>query len=260
MGNDAILAIDIGNSRISLGLFQGASLENTISLPTEEVAEAAAQMNFLDQEIGFESISVSSVVPEAKARLLDAWGKFGKEKPIFDLRAASQKIIKALYEGIGSDRAANAIAAQKLHMEAVDAVLVIDFGTATTLTAVSSKGEFLGGLISLGLPKTLRALKSATAQLPDVAVDKLSTGGGLLAFNTEKAIENGCLHGHIGMVEHWIKLAKKDLPKRIKVVATGGMAPFIGKAIEGIDSIDEHLTLRGIRIAGAAGAVPADQD
>jgi pantothenate kinase type III len=62
-----VLAIDIGNSRISLGLFKGDSLENTISLPTDNTNEAAAQMNFLDQEIGFDLISVSSVVPEAKA-------------------------------------------------------------------------------------------------------------------------------------------------------------------------------------------------
>lgn len=256
----AILAIDIGNSRISLGLFKGDSLENTISLPTADTSEAAAQMNFLDQEIGFDLISVSSVVPEAKAALLEAWAKIDKAKPIFEMHAAAQSIIRALYEGIGSDRAANAIAAQKLHMEGSDAVLVIDFGTATTMTAVSSKGEFLGGLIALGLPKTLRALKSSTAQLPHVEMEKLKTGGGLLAFNTEKAIENGCLHGHIGMVEHWIKLARKELPPRLKVVATGGMAPFIGTAIEGIDSIDEHLTLKGIRLAAEAGAVPADRD
>jgi type III pantothenate kinase len=157
---------------------------------------------------------------------------------------------------MGSDRVANAAAAFKLHTIDSEAAVVIDFGTATTLTAVNNKGNFLGGMITLGLTKTFQALHYSTAQLPELSVQELEnlSLSSPLAFDTQTAIERGCVIGHIGMVRYWLERALKSLPRKTTVVATGGLARLIAPAIKLFDHVDVNLTLKGIKIIGEAAA------
>ncbi len=157
---------------------------------------------------------------------------------------------------MGPDRVANPAAAFKLHTIDSEAAVVIDFGTATTLTAVNNKGNFLGGMITLGLTKTFQALQYSTAHLPELSVQELEnlSLSSPLAFDTQTAIERGCVIGHIGMVRYWLERALKSLPSKTTVVATGGLARLIAPAIKLFDHVDVNLTLKGIKIIGEAAA------
>ncbi len=204
-------------------------------------------------------IAVSSVVPGVLPSIIEQWPN-AKDK-IFEVSASSQTLISGLYETMGSDRVANAAAAFKLHTRDAEAAIVIDFGTATTLTAVNNRGNFLGGMITLGLTKTFQALHYSTAQLPELSVQELEnlSLSSPLAFDTQTAIERGCVIGHIGMVRYWIERALKSLPSKTTVVATGGLARLIAPAIKLFDHVDINLTLKGIKIIGEAAADQVDR-
>jgi type III pantothenate kinase len=128
------------------------------------------------------------------------------------------------------------------------AAVVIDFGTATTLTAVSADGRFLGGMITLGLAKIFHSLHWQTAQLPELSVLEWDSQASPLAFDTARAIERGCVIGHVGLVKYWVERAKQNLPEDTVVIATGGLAPRIAPATKVFDAVDITLTLRGIKI------------
>ncbi len=246
------LAIDIGNSRICCGLFIGGQLNETWNYSTADPATASSHLNSLHNKYGRGLIAVSSVVPGVLPSIIEQWPK-AKDK-IFEVSANSQTLISGLYDTMGSDRVANAAAAFKLHTIDAEAAVVIDFGTATTLTAVNNKGNFLGGMITLGLTKTFQALHYSTAQLPELSVQELEnlSLSSPLAFDTQTAIERGCVIGHIGMVRYWLERALKSLPSKTTVVATGGLARLIAPAIKLFDHVDVNLTLKGIKIIGEA--------
>ena len=169
-------------------------------------------------------------------------------------------MISGLYETIGTDRIANCAAALRYHMEGREAAVVLDFGTATTLTAVGADGSFLGGMITLGLSKTFTSLHKQTAQLPELSVLEWDNQASPLAFDTSRAIERGCVIGHIGMVKYWIERAKENLPANTAFIATGGLAPLIAPASQVFDSVDATLTLRGIKVVAEEAMGRADQE
>ncbi|MBS1993079.1 MAG: type III pantothenate kinase [Cyanobacteria bacterium SZAS LIN-2] len=244
--NKLTLAVDIGNSRISCGLFNGDELADTYNYSTSEPQVAASHLKTLSRKLDGALISLSSVVPGASEGLLAIW----KPDPasLFQVSAKNQTLLSGLYETIGSDRIANAAAAFKHYTVDCPAAVVIDFGTATTLTAVSREGDFLGGMITLGLAKIFYALHWQTAQLPELSVIEWDSQASPLAFDTERAIERGCVIGHIGLVKYWVERAKENLPAGTRVVATGGLAPLIAPAADVFDAVDVTLTLKGIKI------------
>lgn len=260
MKSDRALAIDIGNSRICCGLFAEGELTETWNYSTQDPVTAASHLNSLHTRFGGGLIALSSVVPGVVAQLKENWP--AAEGNFVEISARNQTLISGLYETMGSDRVANAAAAFKLHTNDVEAAIVVDFGTATTLTAVNNKGNFLGGMITLGLTKTFQALHYSTAQLPELSVQELESLAlsSPLAFDTQMAIERGCVIGHVGLVKYWLERALKGLPEKTRIVATGGLAPLIAPAVEIFDYVDVNLTLRGIKIIGEAALVQADQD
>jgi type III pantothenate kinase len=127
-------------------------------------------------------------------------------------------------------------------------LLVFDFGTATTLTAVDKTGKFLGGFITLGLGKTFDSLHRYTAQLPDL---KQALGTPLadgLGQNTESSIISGCVLGHVGLLESWVHQSRKTLGVECAVVATGGYARYLVPHTTLIDHLEPDLTLIGINL------------
>ena len=241
-----ILAVDIGNSRISCGLFAGDELIDTYNYATGEPQVAASHLKSLGRKLGGAMVSLSSVVPGASEELLNAWQL--DPAHLFTVSAKNQTLLNGLYETLGSDRIANAAAAFKHYTDDCPAAVVIDFGTATTLTAVSGDGDFLGGMITLGLSKIFYALHWQTAQLPELSVIEWDSKASPLAFDTERAIERGCVIGHIGLVKYWVERAKENLPMGTRVIATGGLAPLIAPAADVFDAVDVTLTLKGIKI------------
>jgi len=240
------LAVDIGNSRISCGLFCGDELNETYNYATSEPQVAASHLKSLGNKLEGALISISSVVPDATEELLKIWQP--EPASLFKVSAKNQTMLSGLYENIGGDRIANAAAAFKSYTADCPAAVVIDFGTATTLTAVSKEGSFLGGMITLGLAKIFYALHWQTAQLPELSVIEWDSQASPLAFDTERAIERGCVIGHIGLVKYWVERAQQNLPQGTKVIATGGLAPLIAPAANVFDAVDVTLTLRGIKL------------
>lgn len=254
-----VLAVDIGNTRICCGLFLDDNLTESWNYSSSEASVAASHLSSMEDKLAGGLIVVSSVVPNTSKALLKNWPTNRQRQNLLEVSAQTQTLLKGLYDSMGADRIANAAAACQLYCHDVDAAIVIDFGTATTLTAVNSKGNFLGGMITLGLSKTFQALHNATAQLPELAFHEGENPSSPLSFDTQRAIERGCVTGHIGLVRYWVEKAKLSLPSRTTVIATGGLAPLIAPAAEIFDHIDVNLTLKGIRLIGEAAMAPADQ-
>jgi type III pantothenate kinase len=255
------IAVDIGNSTIACALFDDGALLHKWYHSVKETAEAALSLVSKHKDEGVSTVAVSTVVPSAKADLLDRLKQ--AEVPTTEISLATQMSISNTYPTLGHDRLANTTAALKLYVKDVaEAGIVIDFGTATTLTAVSSSGRLLGGLITLGLKETLKAIYTNTDQLPLLDVktvfqpDKIDP----LATTTNEAILNGTILAQIALVERWIEESRKRIDGSTVVVATGGLSHFFSDALTGsIDHFDSDLTLKGINIIAAEVADLMDQ-
>src|SRR5439155_20344453 len=139
-----------------------------------------------------------------------------------------QSILQGIYPGMGSDRIANTIAAWRLYGRE-HPVAVIDLGTATTLSAVSSDGVFRGGFITLGMGRTLAAIHNEAAQLPYVSFDPRRTHPSQLSLDTETSIASGTLASHIGTIEYWVRVSRRTLGGDTVTLATGGWATTVAR-------------------------------
>lgn len=254
------VSIDIGNSSIVIAIFgDSLTIDETFTTSTQNPQEAADLLSKLDTEHDFADIAVASVVPEARDIVVAGL----PAERVYHLTPRTQTVLTDIYETLGADRVANCISARHYYTADAPAVAVLDFGTATTLTAVSSSGVFLGGLITLGLIRTLSSLSTSTAQLPRTRIsqdllDKAFLGP---AFDTESAILNGTLLAHIGLVQNWLATVRKELPEGTATVVTGGLSQILGPLLgrEHEIHIDQMLTLKGIRLASEAAKVQADR-
>lgn len=259
------IAIDIGNSTTACGLFDDETFLYSWYYQRGEdknVSHTLEQVQHLISKIKSEKatvVALSSVVAFTKEEL-----KFElQEEKIrcIEINHRSQKTISNLYPTLGMDRLANVIAAKKLYLrEGDEAAIVIDFGTATTLTAVSKTGRLLGGLITLGLMETLRTIHTLD-QLPNTIFeggfepDKLTT----FATTTEDAIINGTVLAHAALVERWIQDSLKRLSGESIVIATGGLSHLFSNNLPGIDRFDSDLTLKGINLIAVEAEVLEDR-
>ena len=250
------IVIDVGNSRIACGLFVDSKLvelnhhlvANGISV-SQSIAELARATNT-------EKIAVCSVVPSVSNEMLDYLQ--AQDLDLFQVTAQRQKVVSDVYLTMGADRVANAAGALKLYAKE-HAAIVIDFGTATTLTAVDPSGKFLGGMITLGLGQTFAALYSATEQLPDIRWDSDKDLPEPLATDTHAAITGGCILGHLGILEYWMKAVKHKLNQPCTVIATGGYASLIAPHSKIFDHVNSDLTIHGINFIAEAEEVPGDR-
>ena len=246
-----LLAIDVGNTNMVFGLFQGETLKAKFRLSTQKictadeigltVAQFFLHFGFALEEI--EAAVVGSVVPQVMYTLRHALNKY-IQKPLYIVRENLPIALESVcQEPLGSDRAITGLAAMRMYGKPV---IVIDFGTATTFDAFSEKGVYLGGLICPGISISMEALFAKAAKLPRIEIKKPRA---VIGINTVEQMQAGAVYGFVGSVEGVVELMKRDMENGdIPVAATGGLARLIAEHSPAITHVDENLTLHGLRM------------
>ena len=248
-----LLALDIGNTNTVLGLFKDGLLTHDWRIRTEvnmTIDEYAITLRSLFAVHGIPLDSVSNVIISCVVPpVLNSAERFCKNHFQTDALVVGPGIrtgMPILYDNpkeVGADRIVNAVAAYE---QRKDAVIVVDFGTATTFDYISERGEYMGGVISPGIMISCEALFLKASKLPRVEI--FARPPSILAKNTIASMNAGIVYGYAGLVEGIISRMKKEVNREIYVIATGGLAALIASECPLIDSVDEYLTLNGLRI------------
>lgn len=250
-----LLAIDIGNTNMVLGIFDGSKLLfnwriRTEKNVTEDEFYVLLSSLFKGNQISSDKILrtvISCVVPPMVGMLDSYCRKYLKHDPLW-VNAESFDSMPILYRNpfeVGADRLVNAVAAFEKYQTSL---IVVDFGTATTFDAISAKGEYLGGAISPGIMIASEALYKKTSKLPRVEI--FAPPVSVIGKDTENSIKAGVIFGYAGLVDGIVKRMIKEMGSRPKVIATGGLAKLMSDVTDTIDAIEPDLTLHGLRIIG----------
>jgi type III pantothenate kinase len=247
---NVLLAIDVGNTNITVGLFEGKTLSGKMKMATYSYAAYVRKMKSLINGSGLEidevdQTIISSVVPLALARLIVELRRMSPGIRITILGRDKKVPIRNLYKvagEVGQDRLVNAYAAKTLYGAPA---VVIDLGTAVTFDVVSKKGDYMGGLILPGIELSLASLYKSTALLPKV---ELKDSPSIIGKDTVNSMRGGILFGFGAMSDGLVLRYKKMLGKDTMVIATGGNAKLIKKYAKTIGIVDEDLTLKGLRL------------
>jgi type III pantothenate kinase len=246
-----MLAVDIGNTNIAVGLFKGVKLVRKIKIPTNSYYLHGRHLSGICNLAGLKrgdalDIVISSVVPLALSRLIVAFNKITKCN-ISVIGRDKTVPIKNLYRiksEVGQDRLVNAFAAKTLYGTPS---VIIDFGTAVTFDVLSGKGEYLGGLIFPGIEMSLSGLHKKTALLPKV---ELRPALSIIGRDTVNSMRGGILFGLGAMCDALAVKYRKMLGKKTRIIATGGNASLIKRYSKSIQIVDEDLTLKGLKLIG----------
>jgi type III pantothenate kinase len=247
-----LLVIDAGNSNLTLGLFRGAELVAHWRLLTNRDRSAeqySLEIRELFERAGVEvknveGIAIASVVPQLDHTLAEIAAKNFGVTPLF-VDHTTDTGLKLLYDApaeLGADRIVDAAAALAKYGAPC---IVVDFGTATTFNAVNEAHEYLGGVIAPGVMISAEALFSRAAKLPRVEIRRPEK---VIATSTRGAMQSGLYHGYAGLVDGVLEKMMAEIGSRPRVIATGGLAPVIASASKFIETIDETLTLDGLRL------------
>ncbi|MFP4081230.1 MAG: type III pantothenate kinase [Candidatus Aminicenantes bacterium] len=247
-----LLAADIGNTNIVIGIFRGRSLIKSWKIRTERektcdeygitLLNLFSSADLKKQEI--RSVIFSSVVPP----LTPVFQQLSRD--LFGVKAlvvgpGLKTGMPILYENpleVGADRVVAAVAAFAKYG---GPAIVVDFGTATTFDAVSEKGEYLGGAIAPGIQIAAEALYLKTAKLPRIEIRKPQKA---IGRTTVSSMQSGLYYGYIGLISRIIEEMRKELGEKTKVISTGGFAAVISRDIQSIQFGEPYLVLEGLRI------------
>ncbi|MBM2831489.1 MAG: Type pantothenate kinase [Dehalococcoidia bacterium] len=247
-----LLALDIGNTNIVAGVFQGEELRATWRMATSvhrTADEYAIVLLGLLQNKGvsvgeIKEVVICSVVPP----LTETFEKLSREycgvAPLV-VEVGVKTGVRIQMENpreVGADRIVNAAAAHRLYG---GPLIVIDLGTATTFDAVSKEGDYLGGAIAPGIGIAAEALFQRTAMLPRVEMVRPPRA---IGKNTVAAMQSGIIFGYSGLIEGVVSRIKREMGGQVKVVATGGLAGIMAKDSPVIDIVNPDLTLYGLRL------------
>jgi type III pantothenate kinase len=247
-----LLAIDIGNTNLTLGLYAGERLEHHWRLSTDPARmpdEYGLQFLALLDHAGRASdeltgICLASVVPQLTQRVVQACGEYLKLEPLV-VDAGIKTGIRIRYEdpkAVGADRVADAVAALHLHG---GPACIVDFGTATTFSALTKEGEYLGGAITAGINLAADALFTHAAKLQRIDLQRPPS---VIGRNTVQAMQSGLLFGYVCMTEGMVARFRSELGSDMKVIATGGLAEIVARETKVVDILAPWLTLDGLRI------------
>lgn len=253
-----LLAFDVGNTNIVLGVFKDDKMITNWRLETDNNKSADEYGMIINQLFRYEGLDVSdvkdviisTVVPSVLYTLQHLSQKYFHRRAIV-IGPGIKTGLVVKYDNpkqVGSDRIVNAVAA---HAKYGGPLIIIDFGTATTFCAISEKAEYIGGTIAPGLKISSEALFEKTAKLPKV---ELEEPGHVICRNTINSMQSGLVYGHMGMVDYIVKKMKRELKeydnssRDAKVIATGGLASLIDSGIDSIDHVDKMLTLEGLKL------------
>jgi type III pantothenate kinase len=253
-----LLAIDVGNTNIVLGVFDGVRLAQSWRLATlrertaDEVGILVTHL-FANNAIPIERVTgiiLSSVVPPLTRTMEEMGERYFGHTPL-TVDPGTNTGMPVLYtpaSDVGADRVVNGVAAYEAYGRATQSpVIVVDFGTATTFDAISSAGEYLGGVICPGIGISADALFQRAARLPRVDVRKPPT---VIGDTTVTSMQSGLFFGYVSMVDGIVTRMRAELDrgKRSACVATGGMADIIASETTVIERVDPDLTLQGLRL------------
>ncbi len=245
-----IFVMDVGNSNIKCGLFEGGELKNSWRMATnlERTSdEYGIRITAFFAHVGhdvcdIERIVISSVIPSINYTLQHMCNIYFGMKPLF-VEPGIKTGINIKYDDpkeLGADRIVGAIAAYHLYG---GPCLIVDFGTATTFGAVSKNGDFLGGSICPGIKISAEALTLNAARLPRIELVKPKS---VIGKSTVEGMQAGIIYGYVGQVDYIIQRFKKELGEPVKVIATGGMSNIVAQESKEIDEINNLLTLIGL--------------
>jgi len=248
-----IAVIDVGNTNIVIGAYEGKVLLSHWRMATEWDRTSDelgifftncfknSGLNLRDAK----GVIISSVVPPIMYSLEHAIRSYSGLEPII-IEPGIRTGINIKTENpreVGADRIVDAVAGFELYG---GPLIIVDFGTATTVCAINSKGDYLGGAICPGIKVSAEALFQKAAKLPRIELAKPES---VIGRNTVAAMQSGIIYGYAGMVDNVVKRMKKEIgEENCKVIATGGMARMISGESEMIDEINSFLTLEGLRI------------
>ena len=273
-----LLALDVGNTNTVLGLYNDPAQGESGKLAahwrvsthrTQTVDEYGVLFTNLFNLHGLSTsqvkhIIISSVVPPVDSTLAQVCESYFKIKPIFvepGIKTGMPVLVDNPAE-LGADRLVNAIGAYEKYGAAAKApLIVVDFGTATTFDVISARGEYLGGIISPGLGISADALFSRAARLGRVDIKRPAK---VIGTTTVTHIQSGLYYGYIGLVDGILErmIAEMATDPRCgknppKILATGGLASLIAEDSRFIETIDDMLTLDGLRLVFALNSAPA---
>jgi type III pantothenate kinase len=247
-----LLAIDIGNTNITIGLFNKETLETTWRISTSRnntsdeygtnILNILSNKDISNKDIS--AIVMCSVVPPLTTTFIDLFKDYFHISPLI-IGSGTKTGIKIMYDSprdVGADRIVDAAAV--LHLYKGPAIIV-DLGTATVFDAISSSGEYLGGAISPGIGVSAESLYKATSQLKRVELIAPKTA---IGKTTTHAIQSGLILGYSELIKGMIKRFKEELGNNAKIIATGGLADIISQEVNLFDIVDHDLTLKGLQI------------
>ena len=248
-----LLVIDVGNTNVTMGVFDGEKLKETFRLTTGTsrtsdeyglaICDLIEHISIAIEEV--RDVIISSVVPDVMYSLINGIVKYFHTTPLIvgpgiktGIRLATENP-----KQIGADRIVDAVGAYELYG---GPVLVIDFGTATTYDLILEDGSFVAGVTSPGIRLSANALWQGTAKLPKFEILKPKS---ILAKETISSMQAGLVYVYIGQTEYIIKKVKEEAKlKEMKVVATGGLGKIIADETDMIEVYDNRLTLKGLRL------------
>ena len=248
-----LLAIDVGNTNMSFGIFDGKEIKGTFRIMTAAtrtsdeyglvVTDLIAKQNIDISSIG--GVIIATVVPNTTHSLTNAVIKYLHCNPLLVGPGVKTgiRIDTPNPKEIGADRIVDAVAAYEKYG---GPVLIIDFGTATTYDLVTEDGRFVVGITAPGIRISARALWEDTARLPEIEIKKPAT---ILAQDTITSMQAGLIYGQIGQTEYIIQQVRKETGyENMRVIATGGLGSLIADETDLIEVYDTLLTLEGLRI------------
>jgi len=247
-----LFTVDIGNTNITIGLYDGEQLGPRWRLATDHERmpdEYGLQLIGLLAHAGYDptalsGICLASVVPPLTGRIVEACRAYLRCDPLV-VDVGVKTGVRIRYEdprAVGADRIVDAAAVQHLYG---GPACVVDFGTATTFDAISAEGDYLGGAIAPGIGIAADALVTRTAKLPRVDLQRPPAA---IGRNTVHAMQSGLLFGYVGLVEGMVARFRAELGPEMKVIATGGLAEIVARETSVVQIIAPWLTLDGLRI------------
>jgi len=245
-----LFVIDIGNSNIVMGIFDGQDLRAQWRIATKKQKTAdeyaiTIRNLFQCEELQItqvDGVIISCVVPTLLSCFEDVSQKLFETKAIV-VGPGVKTGMPILYDNpreVGADRIVNAVAAYHQYN---DALIVIDFGTATTFDVVTNKGEYMGGIIAPGIQISLEALFFRASKLPRV---ELVRPRHVIGKTTVESMQSGILYGYVGLVDGIVKRIWDEYGRKMRTLATGGLAELIFPESETIETVDQTLTLTGL--------------
>jgi type III pantothenate kinase len=244
-----LLVVDVGNTNVVLGIYDGDTLTRSWRLATAR-ERTADEYGILAQQLtagtvrSLDGAIVSSVVPPLNSSIAFMIEKYFGVEAIFVEAGIKTGIAVAVDNPleVGADRIVNSVAAFD---KFGGPLIIVDFGTATTFDVVTADAKYVGGVIAPGITISAEALFARASRLPRVDIRRPPS---VIGTNTVVNMQSGLFYGYLGLVDGILTRMKRELPPVKRVIATGGLATLFANDSENIDEVDGDLTLRGLKI------------